>query len=55
VTRGWQTGSRAICKFVIPSEARDLHFAADCRSLASLGMTNPNLGGQRTQFQSKER
>src|SRR6266700_2275177 len=25
--------------FVIPSEARDLHFAADCRSLASLGMT----------------
>ncbi len=28
------------CKFVIPSEARDLHFAAGCRSLASLGMTN---------------
>jgi len=25
--------------FVIPSEARDLHFAADYRSLASLGMT----------------
>src|SRR5216684_5998128 len=25
--------------FVIPSEARDLHFAANCRSLASLGMT----------------
>jgi len=25
--------------FVIPSEARDLHFAASCRSLASLGMT----------------
>ena len=25
--------------FVIPSEARDLYFAADCRSLASLGMT----------------
>src|SRR6266851_5167104 len=24
---------------VIPSEARDLHFAANCRSLASLGMT----------------
>src|ERR1700687_225928 len=26
--------------FVIPSEARDLQFAAKCRSLASLGMTN---------------
>ena len=25
--------------FVIPSEARDLQFAAKCRSLASLGMT----------------
>src|SRR5450759_3431218 len=25
--------------FVIPSGARDLHFAANCRSLASLGMT----------------
>jgi hypothetical protein len=25
--------------FVIPSEARDLHFAANYRSLASLGMT----------------
>src|SRR6266446_8137816 len=25
--------------FVIPSEARDLHFAAHCGSLASLGMT----------------
>src|SRR6267143_1254190 len=25
--------------FVIPSEARDLKFAAKCRSLASLGMT----------------
>jgi hypothetical protein len=24
---------------VIPSEARDLHFTANCRSLASLGMT----------------
>src|SRR5208282_408185 len=27
-------------ELVIPSEARDLHFAANCRSLASLGMTN---------------
>ena len=27
---------------VIPSEARDLHFAADCRSLASLGITKSN-------------
>src|ERR1700694_4401099 len=27
--------------FVIPSEARDLHFAANCRSLASLGRTIP--------------
>jgi hypothetical protein len=26
-------------EFVIPSEARDLQFAANCRSLASLGMT----------------
>ena len=26
-------------RFVIPSEARDLHLAANCRSLASLGMT----------------
>ena len=25
--------------FVIPSEARDLQFAAKCRSLAALGMT----------------
>src|SRR5437660_5032363 len=25
--------------FVIPSDARGLHFAANCRSLASLGMT----------------
>jgi hypothetical protein len=25
---------------VIPTEARDLHFAAGCRSLASLGMTH---------------
>jgi hypothetical protein len=29
-------------EFVIPSEARDLHFAANCRSLASLGMTINN-------------
>src|ERR1700674_345209 len=28
-----------ISRIVIPSEARDLHLAADCRSLASLGMT----------------
>src|SRR6266849_1316766 len=28
-------------KIVIPSEARDPQFAARCRSLASLGMTNP--------------
>jgi len=28
--------------FVIPSEARDLQFAARCRSLASLGMTIQN-------------
>jgi hypothetical protein len=26
-------------EIVIPSEARDLQFAAKCRSLASLGMT----------------
>jgi Arc/MetJ family transcription regulator len=25
--------------FVIPNEVRDLHFAADCRSLTSFGMT----------------
>src|SRR6266849_5341229 len=30
--------------FIIPSEARDLQFAAICRSLASLGMTIPILG-----------
>src|ERR1019366_2806744 len=29
----------AFTAFVIPSEARNLHFAAECRSLASLGMT----------------
>ena len=29
----------AALDFVIPSEARDLHFAANCGSLAPLGMT----------------
>jgi hypothetical protein len=29
-----------LTQIVIPSEARDLQFAAICRSLASLGMTN---------------
>src|ERR1035441_4752090 len=29
----------AFTAFVIPSEAKNLHFAAECRSLASLGMT----------------
>ena len=30
---------RNLSDFVIPSEARDLHFAANCRSFASLRMT----------------
>src|SRR3977135_1896112 len=30
---------------VIPSEARDLHLAANCRSLASLGMTRISESG----------
>jgi hypothetical protein len=30
---------RHVSGFVIPSEARDLQFAAKCRFLASLGMT----------------
>src|SRR6266852_3320509 len=36
-----KTLSLTLCssEFVIPSEARDLQFAANCRSLASLGMT----------------
>jgi hypothetical protein len=36
-----QTGSSAVDlpDFVIPSKARDLQFAARCRSFASLGMT----------------
>jgi hypothetical protein len=31
-----------IKRLVIPSDARDLQFAAKCRSLASLGMTKSN-------------
>ena len=34
-----ETRSSTPPDFVIPSEARDLQFAAKCRSLASLGMT----------------
>jgi hypothetical protein len=30
---------RHLSRIVIPSEARDLQFAAECRSLAALGMT----------------
>jgi hypothetical protein len=36
-----QSGARTTpFRIVIPSAARDLHFAANCRSLAALGMTN---------------
>jgi hypothetical protein len=31
--------TQSILVLVIPRGARDLHFAANCRSLASLGMT----------------
>jgi hypothetical protein len=33
------TSHLPLARIVIPSEARDLQFAAKCRSLASLGMT----------------
>src|SRR4029077_8679464 len=38
--------------FVIPSEARDLQFAAICRSLASLGMTIFKMFRQTLRFQT---
>src|SRR4029077_6003955 len=36
--RFWGSG-RHLKYFVVPSEAKDRHLAANCRSLASLGMT----------------
>jgi hypothetical protein len=47
---------KTIChyqEFVIPSEAKDLHFAANCRSFASLGMTIRYGCCSRTQLQGE--
>ena len=32
--------NNSFSEVVIPNEVRDLHLAADCRSLTSFGMTN---------------
>jgi hypothetical protein len=41
-----------LIRLVIPSEARDLEFAARCRSLASLGMTSHRRVISQQQFET---